>query len=596
MNNAPTIGHLAVAARSGHPTPARLGGHFEPLEPRTHLSAPAVTRFAAAPFVVDIGGQTVLTADAVDADGIRGMTFFRDVDRNRAWSPGIDEDLGFVDSRGGDQRFQKGIVTAGSWSYDNWIATAPLDGRGIWGEPALISVYVDTAPNVVLATLSDLVVAPERTFGIQATVIDRSPLQRVLAFVDANGDRRYTPNIDLLAGEASAAAITTSPGPTGTLRFNAFIPCTARYGWPTGQRLYVDAVDIHGRRMSDESPARFTTQELVIHELPTLLGFAVTGSPGNGEYRFSGIAVGGYSGVRAVTIFQDQNDNGRWDGPAVDIDIGVILGEPQSGSLSFDRTLNVYWPEGRSDRFVATGVDYRSGGGGWGLPVSAQRRSTDAADALLTASTDPEYDPGAYVAVRVHYPLSPARWSGTVQPWLDVDGDGQITTGRDQPLDNPRQVLDRSGSYPEFGLPATVFGDSGNKALVITYRPSADAEPAVGAWSRLRIRGANVTQLTVNPPVVQRGGVFEVEFVSTAAALTRTAAGFIDVNRNDGFDQLADRQNTQVLYVAGNDQESRWRLRFDTTGLAAGTYSVWLASVDFENVWSYRQSVVIRIT
>jgi hypothetical protein len=104
-----------------------------------------------------------------------------------------------------------------------------------------------------------------------------------------------------------------------------------------------------------------------------------------------------------------------------------------------------------------------------------------------------------------------------------------------------------------------------------------------------------------------RGNPLTIDFTATDDFGVRAASGFIDANRNNGFDG-SDISSTSFSLVSGTPTSGRWRLSFNTISLSAGTYTVYLAGLDFyqgnangpggvsSGFWGPRFAVTVTIT
>lgn len=566
----------------------------ELLEARSLMSAPVMGLFVATPNAAPPGSRIVLGAEASDIDGVRGVTFFRDVNKDGGWTQGVDEDLGFARIRGTNGRFELNVTTGGDWGEDAWIAAAAVDELGNWSRPSLLSVYRNRAPVVMLATLQQTNVAPGRAFFVDALVTDAGRLSSITAFLDTDGDDRYTAHVDLLLGRASGLRIIEQVVlGTGEIVYRASIAATAGAAFPNG-RVLVEATDAESVR---SERALRTTQTLVVDPAPEVTAFEVSGtSSGVGATRrFRGVVIDdGGSGVRAVTLFQDMNNNGRWDGASVDIDLGVAV--PDNAG-AFDVTLSVFAADGVSGRFVATAVDSRFSGDGWGVPRSA---------VVTTAGANPPMDlpritPMQTVislgeGLEVGVDFGSSAFTGTVQVVWDKNADGLWTPGVDTAFSLPIGTNGRTGvlTIGVSPTPLRTLGPGGDERMIGVLM-QRDSGPDFTITSRsVRVRGTTVNVTSVTPAPIRAGTVVNVDLLSLSANQTTGLSGFIDVNGN-GFDAGDRVAATVVRLVTDVDRTARWQLSFDTTGLAVGTYDIVFAARDFEGAWGGRSSVRITI-
>jgi hypothetical protein len=563
----------------------------EQLEARSLMTAPVIGAFVATPNAAPPGSQIVLGAEASDIDGVRGVTFFRDVNKDGGWTQGVDEDLGFARIRSTNGRFELNATTGADWGADAWIAAAAVDELGNWGQPSLLSVYQNRAPVVMLATLQQTNVAPGRAFFVDALVTDAGRVSSITAFLDTDGDNRYTAHVDLLLGRATGSRITEQfVLGTGEIVYRATIAATAGAAFPNG-RVLVEAMDAEAAR---SERALRTTQTLVVDPAPEVTAFEVSGtSIGIGvTRRFRGVVVDdGGSSVRAVTLFQDMNNNGRWDGPSVDIDLGVAV---PNNAGAFDVTLPVFAADGVSGRFVATAVDARFSGDGWGVPRSAMVTAIPRVDLPTITPIQTAFTLGDGFEVGVDFGSSP--FTGTVQVVWDRNADGLWTAGVDTTLSSPIGTNGRTGVLM-IGVTPTVMrtlGPGGDERMIGIVMQRDDGPERTITSRSVRVRGTTINVTSVTPAPIRVGAVVNVDLLSLSANQTTGLSGFIDLNGN-GFDTGDRMAATLVRLITEVDRTARWLLSFDTTGIAPGTYDIVFAARDFEGAWGARSSVRITI-
>jgi hypothetical protein len=282
-------------------------------------------------------GDTVTATAQVQAPSpVRAVVFFRDADNNGRWTPGVDQDLG-ADFDGGDGWSRTFVAQAG-WG-DAAIRADVVNTRGQWSTqgPTAGTLAVLTGPRVAGVRVGDgsgatLLVGQQVTLSA-VDVLTARTVRAVGFFFDANRDGRWTPGVDTDLGA-------DFNGADGWSRTVTVAPSWANV---EGARFGVNAVDTDGAWGAQAG----TGVSGRVNAPPTVSGLVTTTPTVSAGATVDLLLMArDDAGVRAVTLYVDIDNNGRWT-PGVDRDLGqgaVLFGLPQSATWS--RTTVANWGVG----------------------------------------------------------------------------------------------------------------------------------------------------------------------------------------------------------------------------------------------------------
>jgi hypothetical protein len=301
---------------------------FESLESRDLLS-PTVSFFQVTPTTVSPGQTITLQADGGAGAGIRAMSFFRDVNLDGRWTPGVDEALGDAFSRNTSTGFYQTSFAAPSiWGRNVRYAVDAVDNNGVWTTGALRSAngVINVVPQVTSINVTPTVSQPFQTLTISATASDDQAVRAVSFFLDRDNNGRFTPGLDSPLGEDFA--------PDGLGRYE--ITTVSDSSWPLNARIVADAVDFDGFwsgnprsqvvRIGNPTPP-------TISGLTTVVTRGITSPIINIEVTATDNTL-----VRAVTFWIDFNQDGRWT-PGTDMSLGTVTSPKQGQPTKFALTV-----------------------------------------------------------------------------------------------------------------------------------------------------------------------------------------------------------------------------------------------------------------
>ncbi len=572
----------------------------EALENRRLMSVPQITSFTATPPVVaSLPAAITLSVDATDPSGIRGITFFRDHDRNGVWTPGVDQDLGFVTQRAGNSRFE---LSPSAGQQANWpefveIRANAVDNTNIWGIPQAVTIRTNVAGSVPTVTLTDPIAAPGQSFTIRINT--RGSVKAVSAFVDTDNNGQWDSSRDIPLGDSKAPV-------TGSAR-TFEIRAVADMNWPIvfdidSYRVPIVATVQNGDGTWTASP-RKASQGLELDSLPEVDKFEAYWAPGQSIVQFDGYASDSAFKTNAadgspeiVTFFLDVNQNNRWDGSSVDIDVGLVR-----STTAFFITLpaDPSWPA--NARFVATARDNRIIGDGWGQPRTAIPIASNALAPesgyldVSTGSFNGGIGIGAGDTFQLFSFVGNATRSLPVQAtfFLDRNSNGVLDVGTDLTIFTQTKNADGDG-FVSFNTPVIpyevqTYGVGFQRFGVFYASQGLTPSAPYGARQRFMEKPAigNFSSSTIQ---LSAGQELSFDFTAYGSAMVRGIEGKIDLDRDGAWDTFSDRSQTSVSRMpGGTPNATRWNIRFSTSGLAIGSYNVFLDGVNVEGVWAARR-------
>lgn len=694
---------------------------FESLESRD-LLAPTVSFFQAVPTTVSPGQTITLRADGGAGAGIRAMSFFRDVNLDGRWTPGVDEALGDTFSRNTTTGyFQISFAAPSIWGRDVRFAVDAVDNNGEWTTGALrtADAVINVPPTVTSITVTPAISQPFQTLTLTATATDDRAVRAMTFFLDRDNNGRYTPGFD------SPIATVFTPNSQGQ-----YVATTVSdSSWPLNARIVADAQDFDGFwsgnpkstviRVGNPTPPTVSNMTTNVTRGVTspLITIEVTATDN--------------TAVRAVTFWVDFNQDGRWT-PGVDMSLGTATSAkpgspnrytitvasdfagmkvlplaadavdvdgtwsltPTTGTATAERIYQVMYATAEN---IGLGV-LRLTAGAWSpayFDQSAENVSVvrffydannndkfDAGDTDLGLSTafseldvgreftkvisvDSSWPVPRKIGVAVPLPGNMAMdWSGPMGPvrftLSRVFGNVPVVTALSVVINNPSQFLiagasvtlnatvaanseidlvsffydrDNNGRWDagvdvDLGFVRVTAGQISASVSITRTITSAMASQygaftavvkdrsnaqGVDPWGTTFARGITPTHATpvisaiTAPTTIARGNPLTISFTAADFSGVRAVSAFIDANRDNGLD-AGDPSSSSTSLLSGTAVNGRWTLTLNTTTLAAGTYTVYLAAQDFyrgastapggttTGLWSPRVAISIVIT
>ncbi len=459
---------------------------LQSLESR-QLLAVGVSNFTASDLVVTAGQVVTLSVDLSATPGSpAAAAFFRDMNANNTWDPGIDLDLGSSTSRVGNT-FYRNITIGANWTNSIHLVANGVSSTGEWSAlPRTLELRVNRAPVFTSFEVTD------GGNGIAATASarpsdDSGSIRAVTFFLDRNNNGRWDNGLDTSLGTAF------TPQPDGSYRIQ-FSPDPAT--WPRVPHIVADTVDSDGdwsndRRSgtinyfnSSQSPAPYTANYEVRQDWASSDGHRMT------------LSVDAYdnSAVRAVTFFLDYDDNGRWT-PGVDDSLGTSYSSSNGHRHSITVTSDF---GGRSGARVVVDIsDYDDQWAGTRPWLTAQNGGTG-----FVTEFEAHVDSGTEVEFEMKYEFP--RYFNRSLPtsanyfmFLDADKSGSYDSSIDTVLANGSTPVDIRGEARV--RPRIVLGSnfhSGNwYGTAITSISSGDFTNAILSPVRIAVQRSSSTNL-----------------------------------------------------------------------------------------------------
>jgi hypothetical protein len=458
-----------------------------------------------------------------------------------------------------------------------------------------------TNPTVTTFIALDTITAPGEAVTLRATATDDFGIRAVSFFLDRNLNGRFDNGQDQPLGDV----FTADAGNPG--RYSLVVRPNTSWG-PTGQ-VVADAVDVTG--IWSAAPLRSVLINVAplwevsnFYIRPVGVGSVFIVEAEVARPQFAGAAE---TQVTGVTFFADRNNNGVWDGSSIDTDLGFVTtpdGSRYSKLVTIDN-----WVEPR--RIVAAAKDSRLLGNPWGSPrVAAPRDGAGGipfVNSVVITPVDPPQIPGAIVVgewLRITADVTAASPGiAAITFFADRNNNGRWDTGID--FDLGAQFV---GGGPITGVferlvqvREEIFPSGGFRAIAVAVkdassRPNDTWSPNRSAYVRV-VTPPQISNITTSVTSVPRTQSFFVDFDAPDDFGTRAASVFLDRNNNGLFDPGTDIVGTLVGRIAGSTQNGRWRVSITTTGITTpGTYTLYVAGVDFEGAWGRRATGTIQVT
>ena len=339
-----SAGGLKLKMRS-HPTRGKQAS-LEQLEGRLHLST-TIGAVDLSVLSASAGQAVVVTITATSPSGVRAATLFRDVNANGSFDAGIDQPLGDIFVPNAQGKFVRTIVPGADWSRSTRLGINAVDTLGQWSATGArrVDLTVNQAPSFQSAALSSTTVAEGQPLFVRATATDDVSVRATSAFLDINGDGRWTSGSDIALGDSFA--------PDGNGQFT--IAANATPAWNDGSgsvNVYIAAVDGEGAWTAPRLVGNVTVvPRPVISSFTADWASVQPGMSGN-PLKLQVTA----SNAAAATFWLDLNGDGRWTA-GTDFSLG-------DQRVSSGGTFTLYVPSdlaGRSSARVCADVVSASG-------------------------------------------------------------------------------------------------------------------------------------------------------------------------------------------------------------------------------------------
>lgn len=504
-------------------------------------NGPIVTGVSVNPNPTEPGGTALVTVEATFLRPLRAATYFRDVNRNMIWDPGIDQTLGdsFVPTSPG--HFQKTVQIGANWNPTEQIVVNVLDVDGVWGAPKARIITVGSPPEVASVTVTPGFANVGTPVVVAVMANSSRQLRAATFFRDVNGNGKWDADTDRTLGDSFSQV---APG-----RFQRTV--IVGNDWDANTTIVANVVDSVGQWGVAQS------QSLTVNHAPEVTNALLsTLHPEVGDIMRAYAAGWDDNGVHAMTAFIDVDRNSRWT-PGVDRWLADdFTPDSRTGVFEFSFMVKANWPSFSDVRIEAvdahgfySGDPYLAGT----VRVNASPLVESIRYAVGDASPAEPTNPLILTATATDDTLVAA-----VRFWIDLDGDGAWSPQLDQMLGESRTKTPGTSdftlrTYTELaGLDTAVIG--------------ADAMDLDGRWSSIpRTVQATLPRL---PHVMQ----FFVDTSDAGYALTADAwfppsgqqaaarVARIQFVADANFNGVRDASDVLVAVVAsGQAQASGWR-------------------------------------
>jgi hypothetical protein len=571
---------------------------------------PTLTEFGITPRAANTPASVF--AKATDDSGVRGMTFFLDRNENGKWDSGTDTSLGTVFSRGSDDRFRVSFTPDDSWARSPRIVADAVDDDNDWsrdrrgGQHAFDDSWSPSAPSLSNLTVSqDWARTDGKRITIRVSALDNSAVRAVTFFIDHDDNGRWTPGVDDSLGTSGSSS-------GGVFSLTTLTDFAGR----PDVRIVADAVDFDGSWASARLSGTARNGWGFVSELEAEQD---SGTQVELEAKYTFPRIFGRTAPTSASwfIFRDTARDGVYDSAndpviasgtdPVDVD-GNIRARPRP-------TLGALWAS--NNRYGTALVSSLSGNLSANIISNiryADQRSSNPNLPRITDLDDQVGSSSEYARVGSTYVLTGTfeapHGASVVSFFFDKNLNGIWDSGTDIDLGS-RSVSGTVGSFTFTGTVQRSMIGFGAFAAVVK-----DVTSGSESWSQPV--SEEVTQIFAAPTVRNVSGgaftaprgttlTFDVNYSDDSSA--RAATAFIDANGNGLFDGPdSGYVATTTLISAGSRSEGTMRLSINTTGLGAGTYTIYFAVSDHHRgddsspggrsngMWSSRYAIQITLT
>ena len=548
---------------------------------------PAVSALSVSTGSIEAGQSLTIRGRATDDSHVVAMTFFLDRNADGSWNQGTDTDLGAVFTPDGTGQYVVTALAGSNWPASSQIVADALDDNGAWSlSPTPITVAVNRDPAPVLSNFSSSSTrcqTGEPQFTVTGTATDAVGVRATTFFLDLDNNATWTPNVDISLDTYFSGNTTATRSVTFT---------SDLYGRQS-LNAYMDAVDVtnHWRgatlAATLQQPAARQITSFYAEELSTQVFRLTADAFSPAQYGVSGAPIG------EVQFFIDENDNERYDA-GTDRVLGGQTTFTTLGNGERRFVLDVDLSGAPWDRAGTFAAFITSGTGNTIGTVQSSVRQAPARSSIgnvplvnsitTTVGVDPLTSaitfatPGTRVSASVTW--SAASGGRYLTFFFDRNNNGLWDSGIDYDL-GFTAVSGTSGttSFTSGVLPSSTVGFGSVAAAVMDQSSRGDDSWGPARTDSIRqIRQAPVVSSVSGPATAAQNSVLTFSATIADDYGTRAASAFLDVNNND-LDG-ADRISTTFARSSGTETSSVWQFSINLSGLATGTYTIYVAGVD----------------
>jgi archaellin len=577
---------------------------------------PQVTSINVTPSVSQPFQTLTISATASDDQAVRAVTFFLDRDNNGRFTPGLDSPLGDDQTPDGLGRYEITTVSDSSWPLNSRIIADAVDFDGFWsGNPRSQVVRIGNPTPPTISGLTTVVTrgVTSPVITIEVTATDNTLVRAVTFWVDFNQDGRWTPGTDMQLGTA------TTPKQGQPTKFALNVPSDF-----AGMRILpiaADAVDVDGTWSLTPATGSATAQRIyqVMYLTAENIGLGVlklTAGAWSPAY-FDQPAID----VDVVRFFYDANNNDVYDGADTDLGLSTAFSDLDVGReftkvIAIDST----WPLPRKIGAAVplpgnTSQEWTGAMGPTRFSKSRVFGNVPVVSSLDVVINNPSafLTPGSTVTLNAT--ANANNGIDVVSFYYDRDNNGRWDAGVDVDLGFVRPTAGQTSVNVSITrtITSSMLSQFGAFTAVVKDTTTPDQQSGVEPWGTSRAVGITPTHGSpaisniTSPTTIARGNPLAISFNAADFSGVRAVSAFIDGNRNNGFD-TTDPNASAISLLSGTASNGRWTLTLNTTSLAAGTYTIYLAAQDFykgsstapggttTGLWSPRVAVSITIT
>lgn len=577
---------------------------------------PIVTSINVTPSVSQPFQTLTISATASDDQAVRAVTFFLDRDNNGRFTPGLDSPLGEDLTPDGLGRYEITTVSDSSWPLNSRIIADAVDFDGFWsGNPRsqVVRIGNPTPPTISNLTTTVTRGVSNPIITIEVTATDNTLVRAVTFWVDFNQDGRWTPGVDMQLGTANTAKVGQ---PT---IFTISVP--SDFAGMQTIPIAADAVDVDGTWSLTPASGSATNQRIyqVMYLTAENIGLGVLK-----------LTAGAWSpaffdqpaaNVDVVRFFYDANNNDKFDNGDTDLGLSTAFSDIDVGReftkvIAIDST----WPLPRKIGAAVpmpsnTTMEWTGAMGPLRFSKSRVFGNVPVVSSLDVIINNPSafLTPGATVTLNAT--VSANNGIDVVSFYYDRDNNGRWDAGVDIDLGFVRPTAGQTTASVSITrtVTAAMVSQYGAFTAVVKDTSVPDQQTGVEPWGTSLARGITPTHAApsisaiTSPTTIARGNPLAITFTAMDFSGVRAVSAFIDGNRNNGFDP-SDPNTSSISLLSGTAANGRWTLTLNTTTLAAGTYTIYLAAQDFyrgstsapggttSGLWSPRVAVSITIT
>lgn len=574
---------------------------------------PQVTSINVTPTVSQPFQTLTISATASDDQAVRAVTFFLDRDNNGRFTPGLDSPLGEDLTPDNLGRYEITTVSDSSWPLNSRIIADAVDFDGFWsGNPRSQVVRIGNPTPPAISGLTTVVTrgVTSPVITIEVTATDNTLVRAVTFWVDFNQDGRWTPGTDMPLGTAN------SPKQGQPTKFALTIP--SDFAGMRTLPIAADAVDVDGTWSILPATGTATAERIyqVMYLTAENIGLGVlrlTAGAWSPAY-FDQPAID----VDVVRFFYDANNNDVFDSADTDLGLSTAFSDLDIGReftklIAIDST----WPLPRKIGAAVplpgnTNQDWAGAMGPIRFNLSRVFGNVPVVTVLNVVINNPTQFLIPSATVTLNATVSANNEIDVVSFFYDRDNNGRWDSGVDIDLGFVRPAAGQTSASVSITRTITTAMVSQFGAFTAVVKDKSNPQD-VNPWGTPYALGitpshaAPAISSITSPVTIARGNPLTISFTATDFSGVRAVSAFIDANRNNGFDS-GDPNVSSTSLLSGSASNGRWTLTLNTTSLAAGTYTIYLAAQDFyrgsstapggttTGLWSPRVAVAITIT